>query len=87
MSLLYYNYHLIIKFCSRVVGVNISEFCHIIKTLLGVNREYLAQFENRIHYSDCPKCFISRINEVSSVSLSLSHWYPGSGVVLDCIDS
>ena len=24
---------------------------------------------------------------MSSVSLSLSHWYPGSGVVLDCIDS
>ena len=24
---------------------------------------------------------------VSSVSLSLSHWYPGSGVVLDCTDS
>ena len=23
---------------------------------------------------------------VSSVSLLLSHWYPGSGVVLDCID-
>ena len=23
----------------------------------------------------------------SSVSLSLSHWYPGSGVVLECIDS
>ena len=22
-----------------------------------------------------------------SVSLSLSHWYSGSGVVLDCIDS
>ena len=22
-----------------------------------------------------------------SVSLSPSHWYPGSGVVLDCIDS
>ena len=21
------------------------------------------------------------------VSLSLSHWYPGTGVVLDCIDS
>ena len=21
-----------------------------------------------------------------SVSLSLSHWYPGSGVLLDCID-
>ena len=24
---------------------------------------------------------------LSSVSLSLSHWYPGSGVVLACIDS
>ena len=24
---------------------------------------------------------------VSTVSLSLSHWYPGLGVVLDCIDS
>ena len=24
---------------------------------------------------------------VSAVSLSLSLWYPGSGVVLDCIDS
>ena len=23
----------------------------------------------------------------STVSLSLSHWYPGSGVVLGCIDS
>ena len=23
----------------------------------------------------------------SAVSLSLSHWYPGSGAVLDCIDS
>ena len=22
-----------------------------------------------------------------TVTLSLSHWYPGSGVVLDCIDS
>ena len=24
---------------------------------------------------------------VITVNLSLSHWYPGSGVVLDCIDS
>ena len=24
---------------------------------------------------------------VSAVSLSLSDWYPGSGVVLDCIES
>ena len=31
------------------------------------------------------KCWLSFV--VSFVSLSLSHWYPGSGVVLDCIDS
>ena len=24
---------------------------------------------------------------MSAVILTLSHWYPGSGVVLDCIDS
>ena len=24
---------------------------------------------------------------IVTVSLSLSHWYPGSGVVLDCVDS
>ena len=24
---------------------------------------------------------------VPTMSLSLSHWYPGSGVVFDCIDS
>ena len=24
---------------------------------------------------------------IVTMSLSLSHWYPGSGVVLDCIDS
>ena len=24
---------------------------------------------------------------VSTVSLFLSHWYPGSGVLIDCIDS
>ena len=26
-------------------------------------------------------------NRISNVCLSLSHWYPGSGVVLDCNDS
>ena len=30
---------------------------------------------------------ISALVLVSTVSLSLSHWYPGSGVVLDYIDS
>ena len=27
------------------------------------------------------------VSAVSMVSLSLSHWYPGLGVALDCIDS
>ena len=33
-------------------------------------------------------CFVVTCWErASTVSLSLSHWYHGSGVVLDCIDS
>ena len=35
-------------------------------------------------------CFVvtSRLSfVVPAVSLSLSHWYPGSGLVLECIDS
>ena len=31
--------------------------------------------------------FLALVCGVYTVSLSLSHWYPGSGVVLDCIDS
>ena len=31
-------------------------------------------------------CLVSSLWCIT-VSLSLSHWYPGSGVVLDCIDS
>ena len=39
-------------------------------------------------WSPAGKCLTSWLSfVVSSVSLSLSHWYPGSGVVLDCIDS
>ena len=37
---------------------------------------------NKTNSSDTEAPFL-----VSTVSLSLSHWYPGSGVVLDCIDS
>ena len=33
------------------------------------------------------KGLISWLSFVVPVSLSLSHWYPGSGVVLECIDS
>ena len=40
-------------------------------------------------FSDfCMKMLTSWLSfVVSTVSLSLSHWYPGSGVVLNCIDS
>ena len=33
------------------------------------------------------KGLTSWLSFVVAVSLLLSHWYPGSGVVLDCIDS
>ena len=32
-------------------------------------------------------CFLGSRLWCLTVSLSLSHWYPGSGVVLDCIYS
>ena len=47
-------------------------------------------------YASVYMCFVVTCRErvtswlsfvVSAVSLSLSHWYPGLGVVLDCIDS
>ena len=33
------------------------------------------------------KGLTSWLSFVASVNFLLSHWYPGSGVVLDCIDS
>ena len=38
-------------------------------------------------WSPAGKGLASWLSFVVSVSLSLSHWYPRSGVVLDCIDS
>ena len=38
-------------------------------------------------WSPAGKRLTSWLSVVVSVSLSLSHWYPWSGVVLDCIDS
>ena len=38
-------------------------------------------------WSPAGKGLPSWLSFVVSVSLLLSHWYPGSGVVLDCIDS
>ena len=43
---------------------------------------------HRVMWSPAGKGLTSWLSfVVSTVSLSLSHWYPGSGVVLDCIDS
>ena len=38
-------------------------------------------------WSSAGKGLTSWLSFVVSVSLSFSHWYPGSGVVLDCLDS
>ena len=43
--------------------------------------------ENQISVNEIGVPLFGAAFVVSSVSLSLSHWYPGSGVVLDCIDS
>ena len=38
-------------------------------------------------WSPARKGLTCGLSFVMSVTLSLSHWYPGSGVVLYCIDS
>ena len=43
--------------------------------------------EPGIKLSSVGHCLVLVFGVVSTVSVSLSHWYPGSGVVLDCIDS
>ena len=49
----------------------------------------LADIEDRSK-ANVQLCVLSKSSLIARVlylSLSLSHWYPGSGVVLDCIDS
>ena len=61
--------------------------------LLYIDNPYFEQMVNQIYPTEDKLfwyCFVltSWLSfVVSAVSLSLSHWYPGSGVVLDCIDS
>ena len=58
----------------------------IICLLIVVAREYVLWYWNQLKLNQTSlTSWLSFV--VSSVSLSLSHWYPGSGVVLDCIDS
>ena len=68
-----------------------SDLCR--RTWLGTNFYFFFLFSYKFVFS-LSDCFYTSWGltswlsfVVSSVSLSLSHWYPGSGVVLDCIDS
>ena len=50
---------------------------HTNKLFKNIFNDFLAEGKKEINMVYCE----------STVSLSLSGWYPGSGVVLDCIDS
>ena len=63
--------------------VNLLCFCSVLCLLCLCARLFICAF-----WSPAGKGLTSWLSfVVSAVSLSLSHWYPGSGVVLDCIDS
>ena len=58
-------------------------FCSVLCLLCLCVRLFI-----RALWSPAGKGLISWLSfVVSTLSLSLSHWCPGSGVVLDCIDS
>ena len=44
-------------------------------------------YSPKFHWDISDLSWLSFVVSSGSVSLSLSHWYPVSGVVLDCIDS
>ena len=63
--------------------VNLLCFCSVLCLLCLCARLFICAL-----WSPAGKGLTSWLSfVVSAVSLSLSHWYPGSGVVLDCIDS
>ena len=58
-------------------------FCSVLCLLYLCTRLFICAL-----WSPAGKGLTSRhLFVVSTVSLSLSHWYPGTIVVLDCIDS
>ena len=58
-------------------------FCSVLYLLCLCARLFICAL-----WSPAGKRLASKLSfVVSTMSLSLSHWYPGSGVVLDCIDS
>ena len=75
--------------CKYVVSCSILALC---RNGPGVNKNWLklclcVRLFICALWSPVGKGPTSWLSFVVSVSLSLSHWYPGSGVVLDCIDS
>ena len=63
--------------------VDLLCFCSVLCLLCLCARLFICAL-----WSPAGKGLTSRLSfVVSAASLSLSHWYPGSGVVLDCIDS
>ena len=82
------------------VWVCLSALGQLVKMLISFEPHgYLDQILHIFYYYYCPSTGMQNGDEagkgltswpsfvVSTVSLSLSHWYPGSGVVLYCIDS
>ena len=57
-------------------------FCFVLCLLCLCARLFICAL-----WSPAGKGLTSWLSFVVSYCLSLSHWYPGSGVVLDCIDS
>ena len=63
--------------------MDLSCFCSVLCLLCICARPFI-----RALGSPAGKGLTSRLSiVVSTMSLSLSHWYPGSGVVLDCIEA
>ena len=58
-------------------------FCYVLRLLCLCARLFICAL-----WSPAGKGLTSWLSfVVSTMSLSFSHWYPWSGVVLDCIDS
>ena len=72
--------------CSNPLNMTFILLINVkMRTIVGGNTAY----ESFKTTQNCILCSVGITCSVMclTVSLSLSHWYPGSGLVLDCIDS
>ena len=69
--------------CITAIVINITRFSWFVKYVVKKSVVYLLCFHNDI-VGVSVICFALHYMRHT---LSLSYWYPGSGVVLDCIDS